>query len=410
MRKILFISLFANVVGAVLLIKGFIVPTRVVEASRSDLQPSAARAKHGKASKVQNSQAVEEFKPPFDWHSIESADYAAYISNLRSVNCPETTIADIIIAEVNKVYRDKLAPLREQREKKYEFWRNDWGWNESNSEYSKAVVAAEKEKSKLLAQLLGHNFREQMAQAFGYPMAENDPFWSGLSADKKDRAGEIREKYSEMRNDFYRKTRGYQDADDQKELQKIEISEVKELAKVLTPDEIFEFQLRNSHEIQNMRWNELSGFKASEEEFRAIAKVKLVDEMAELSGEKLSSADKAKLVNEANEALKKVMGEERYKEYQENQDYEFRNLKKIIEKNGGTKEIASQIYHLKEDLAEAIKQLRQNHSLSKDERLKKMAAIKAETERTLVEAVGERAAKSIRSGWAFQNAFRELSN
>ena len=44
---------------------------------------------------------------PMDWRSIESADYRTYIQNLRKAGCPEETIRDIIIADVNKLYASR---------------------------------------------------------------------------------------------------------------------------------------------------------------------------------------------------------------------------------------------------------------------------------------------------------------
>ena len=40
----------------------------------------------------------------FSWREVESADYATYIANLRDIGCPEQTIRDIIIADVNQLY------------------------------------------------------------------------------------------------------------------------------------------------------------------------------------------------------------------------------------------------------------------------------------------------------------------
>src|SRR4051812_19467484 len=45
----------------------------------------------------------------FSWGEVESADYPTYISNLRSIDCPEQTIRDIIIADVNTLYAKRLA-------------------------------------------------------------------------------------------------------------------------------------------------------------------------------------------------------------------------------------------------------------------------------------------------------------
>src|SRR6266498_4352074 len=45
----------------------------------------------------------------FSWREVESADYPTYIANLRDIGCPEQTIRDIIIADVNGLYARKRA-------------------------------------------------------------------------------------------------------------------------------------------------------------------------------------------------------------------------------------------------------------------------------------------------------------
>ena len=37
------------------------------------------------------------------WESVEAADYREYIKNFRNIDCPEETIHDIILADVNKL-------------------------------------------------------------------------------------------------------------------------------------------------------------------------------------------------------------------------------------------------------------------------------------------------------------------
>src|SRR5438552_3974170 len=40
----------------------------------------------------------------FNWAQVESTDFKNYIANLRAIHCPEETIRDIIVAEVEKLY------------------------------------------------------------------------------------------------------------------------------------------------------------------------------------------------------------------------------------------------------------------------------------------------------------------
>ena len=50
--------------------------------------------------------------PNFHWTEVESADYKEYISRLRAVQCPEETIRDIIVADINKLYAPREAPFK----------------------------------------------------------------------------------------------------------------------------------------------------------------------------------------------------------------------------------------------------------------------------------------------------------
>src|SRR5437870_4691436 len=45
----------------------------------------------------------------FSWRDVESTDYPTYIANLRDIGCPEQTIRDIIVADVNQLYAQKRA-------------------------------------------------------------------------------------------------------------------------------------------------------------------------------------------------------------------------------------------------------------------------------------------------------------
>jgi hypothetical protein len=57
------------------------------------------------APSTEGSQAEVERR--FDWSSVESEDYRAYIANLRSIGCPPETIRDIVSLDLRKAYRGK---------------------------------------------------------------------------------------------------------------------------------------------------------------------------------------------------------------------------------------------------------------------------------------------------------------
>src|SRR6266487_1479794 len=62
-------------------------------------------------------------KQIFSWREIESPDYPTFITNLRGIDCPEQTIRDIIIADVNALYSLKRATNLVTSEQQW--WRSE---------------------------------------------------------------------------------------------------------------------------------------------------------------------------------------------------------------------------------------------------------------------------------------------
>src|SRR5262245_26886461 len=59
----------------------------------------------------------------FKWEDIESDDYPTYIANLREIGCPEPTIRDIIVADINQFYAKRQST--EIASPDQQWWRSD---------------------------------------------------------------------------------------------------------------------------------------------------------------------------------------------------------------------------------------------------------------------------------------------
>src|SRR5260221_13906858 len=57
----------------------------------------------------------------FHWGQLESEDYRTYIERLRSIGCPEQTIHDILIADLDKLYSPKVSSASGHR-KNLQYW------------------------------------------------------------------------------------------------------------------------------------------------------------------------------------------------------------------------------------------------------------------------------------------------
>ncbi len=112
MQRILKVSLFLNAsLGlALLLLVSFRREARVENAKPSAVSITSP----GAPTALESSGPRKEQEAPFRWSQLESTNYGTYIANLRSIDCPEQTIADIITADVRALYSGKRRELQER--------------------------------------------------------------------------------------------------------------------------------------------------------------------------------------------------------------------------------------------------------------------------------------------------------
>jgi hypothetical protein len=324
----------------------------------------------------------------FHWRQVESDDYRAYIANLRAIGCPEETIRDIIIADVEKLYAKRLAPLRKPEEE-FKFWTtgNSISGSEQAPEFYKAQRGLAKEKKELLKQLLGAHYEKELAKQYGGGPQPKDSL-EHLPRETRDKASELYQKFSEQQSDLYQQAKGSIDSTTQNGLRVLKRQLHDDLAKVLSPEDLFEFEVRTSDVARNLKY-ELQAFDATEQEFRAIFKAKQNVEFLDAG---------------ADDGLEAALGEARYKEYKRAEDSDYQNLFRFADSRGLERTTVDQIYQLKDEAQEAAKEVRRNKDLSEDQRMAALAAIRAETEKTVMEALGEKNFKTYkRSAYWLRN-------
>ena len=349
----------------------------------------------------------------FQWGQIESPDYPEYIAKLRAFGVPEKTIRDLIIADVQKLYRLRLAALRPPKEAaKTNFWENRYGWNGNNSkltsEQRAQITALQKEQTELIKTLLGKDVYQELAKESGYPDYMERQFGS-LSPEDRDKISDMQSRFQEARSAIYEKAEGYIDQDTQAELKAVQNKFRDELAGVLTPEQVKDYELRSSDIANQMRW-QLSSFEPDEKEFRAIFEYKQA--MEDLSSARNPDDDSPRPTPEEikarqqkqkdlDAALAQALDADRLKEFKLGQNWEYQNLLEA----GVAKESVFKVADMKKEVETAANKLRQDKTLTPEERTAALQAIRAETEKALAETLGVRRAKAYANngGYWLQN-------
>jgi hypothetical protein len=341
------------------------------------------------------------------WANIESTNYFVYVNNLRTFGVPEETVRDIVVADVHKFFVQRRGAIRAQMPRP-PFWQTGSAWEESaeaslTPELRAQMRALEQEEYELLKQLLGIDPRAELARFTDGDATEADRKYDFLPAEKRDRLTAVVERYDEMEQAVYSRTKGLVLDEDQEQLRQIAQAREAALAQVLSPEELEEYQLRHSSTAQALRYS-LDGFSPNEEEFRKIFRIqKSFDAQF---GDAFDSTDEKQMEVRAlaqqeaqqalNEEIKKTVGEQRYKEYERAQDEDYKMLLQVAGRFDLPPETASRVYDMKLAAEKQREAVELSPNYTEEQRAAALQAIARETEKSIAQVMGDKVFKTYR--------------
>jgi RNA polymerase sigma factor (sigma-70 family) len=195
---------------------------------------------------------------PFDWRQVESADYKQYIANLRAIGCPEKTIKNIIVADVNDLFSSRMASVTQTNQ--YQYWKKE---PVSRSEEQRKQLRDLYTQKQDLLKVLGvdtPDFTDLLGEAYRDGMEERDLQLAFLPAFKWQQTKEalFQQAQQEVAEDNSVERSGAIEQQTQARIQAL-----------LTPEEFKEYELRCSTDALNLR-GVLDPLALTEQEFRAI--------------------------------------------------------------------------------------------------------------------------------------------
>ncbi|MSU36051.1 MAG: hypothetical protein EXS36_13300 [Pedosphaera sp.] len=335
----------------------------------------------------------------FTWRQLGSQDLRRYIANLRGVNCPEETVQDIIIAEVDRIYRGKEAALRLRSD-------NSLPWeNVAREESGKLgqriqLRQLRLERQALLQDLLGIVVSVDLPPIVSVTL--HDRFEEVLAQLPEERRGpvrEIQEQFWQKTAQLKRRTDELLFSEDLEELRQLRRDRRDSLARLLTPQEIENLETASSSTAAGLRNWLPTGFEPNDSEFRAVAKIhQTYDDEFEFTGRVLGDTSELDRNRQAavltrEQELKTVLGEQRYTEYQRAQDSTFRSMAEIAKGAGLPLETAIEGYQMINDTRGQIAQLRQRQqqdpNLSTEQRNAELRQVEASLQNRLRQTFGD---------------------
>ena len=315
----------------------------------------------------------------FTWDEIESPDFTSYIANLRAIGCPEATIRDIILAEVNQLFARRRATEVVTAEQKW--WRSEPD-PEVIQSASEKLQALDAERRTLLSTLLGPDWESSY---YPYPAHPDTPPLDGpllgaLSPQTKQAVRDIESRATERRQTYVESLQKEGKQPDPAELARMRQQTRDELAQALNPEQLEEYLLRYSSHASSLR-GELHGLANTPEQFRALFRLTdPIDQELQLlsnSNDADSVARRRELEKQREQGIQQTLGTDDYKQYKLARDSLYREVHAAAQQAGTPADKIIPLYEISRATEQERQRIRNDASLSDEQKEQALETVQA---------------------------------
>jgi Mg2+ and Co2+ transporter CorA len=381
---------------------------------------AAARTPAENISGTANENSISTVAGKFSWQELTAQDLKEYLRKLRAANCPEPTIQDLILGEVNRRFAAKTRAYFNSPEIADQnlFWKpyqrqRDPAQARKNRERYKTYQAAQKEKTALIVELFGFDVEKQRMKEEGYDPDNNWNYATGelsfLPESKRDAVEKYLEEAQDKMQAFYAEMGGSWGPEERAKQKQLEAEKLAGLAQFLTPSEVREYELRNSQNAQQI-FSDLHGVDITRAQYEALYDIhkKYGDSVYNYGDANNDEAIRKQIEQNQKDMKAEVaaaLGEQKFAELDRAQDYQYQQLKSLAKRNALPADTAAKIYDFKQAAEKAAEALQSNQDLTAEARQTALAQIRAETEQSVQSALGDKLFKRYQNngGWWINN-------
>lgn len=333
----------------------------------------------------------------FNWESVESTDYKQYLANLRSVGCPEETIRDIIRADVNKLYEGKKKEIRKAAPK-FEYWKGDDFLRGAGREAWLRMLAVNEERDATLRAL---GIAPDSSKKEAKNAAVMDWMMDYLGEEKK---AQVLRLYKELEDRLATRAPNSLDLIQIQQLMKERDEAVK---RMLTPDEAFQYDLRQPTGTGGRVRHSLACMEPTEQEFVTVYKIRkgfeeqfpdLFPEVQTVNPAELTAAEYRTLRETARqvesqiqEQIRLTLDPERYADFEIAQNPSYQEMYLIAKQADLGPSEAKQLYQARLNAEERASRVQNDPGLTPEQRNAALNVIRGETKKSILGVLGEKA-------------------
>ncbi len=321
---------------------------------------------------------------PLRWDELESKDFQTYVANLRKAGCPAPVVRRIIGAEIKELYARKAFALVQ------DFHRNFWeiAAREGTREYfdktfGQQVKALCAESDLLSRELLGEVPRELPTKA---DSTINGRLTDYLSSEKQEQLRRITERYNARLEELRRANLSPEEKTAQQAQFRLEMES--EQAQILSPEELAEYQLRQSSAAIELQ--QLHGVDFSEGELHKLAKV--IDDYNRLAQSQPDLAPET-----LDQKLQALLGPARFADFTRAHSATYKELYQLVSDFGLPGETAAQLFDLRLESEKHSDKIRADKNRSTEEKQALLDDLHDQVEQTMLTKLGAGAYQSYKA-------------
>lgn len=284
-------------------------------------------------------------RPAAAWSALHSSDPAQMIARLRAAGFPAALIRALVSAEVAERYDAEIRRLRDP-DPEVPYWRQPASFYLTGDRRFEELNRLYRERSRTLRDL----FKDEFFASSETTAAQRRQY-GDLPLAKIEALQRVEDDYADMMAAVRAEARGILLPEDRAKLALLQREKKADLAALLTPREIEEYELRGS-QTANLLRSRLAGFEASEAEFRVLYQLQL-DLNEQLQGGFTAIDYQTRQAVQAAhfDRLRAALGESRFAAYVRETSTEYGQLKRLVQQDNLPPGTAQRAYDLRHGIA-----------------------------------------------------------
>lgn len=354
----------------------------------------------------------------FHWRQLLAEDLKVYRDNLRAIGCPEATVRDIMLAEINDRFAVRRRAILDPLELRFwdvlAFQTTNGRDNEGLEKTTEPLEKLKQERQALIDEVLGPEPTDQEAmQAQRLRQVQTELAW--LPAEKRQQIlaleADFMKRQQALADEIQNRTDKNWTSQDRQNSAELTRQLEQQRRALLSPEEQSEYDLHRSG-AANWAAN-LAGFEPTEDEWHTVAKLtKEADDArakirpamdpqmmqryglappASTPDAPLTVADREaqlQAIKASQDAAMQAALGDRFAEYQRASDGDYQQLMRVTQRLGMSDNVANDVFAMRQAALQQADAVRGNASLSPETQQAALNAIQQQTMQALQQTLG----------------------